>query len=58
MDNKCRVCGVKRCDWMHELSCREHNPLAWFFFDFIRARKDDIARNKAVSRYYEIVNAH
>lgn len=57
MGNKCQVCQAKKQGWMHELSCREHNPLAWFFFDFTQARKDDAAKDKAVSRYFETVNA-
>ncbi len=51
----CPVCKLRKHNWMHELSCRELNRLAWLLFDFIRATTSEF-KQQAVKRYWGLSN--
>lgn len=53
MNKSCLVCQHKNNNWLHELSCRSKNILAWLLFDFIMARKDETAKIDAIKRYWD-----
>ena len=48
----CKICN-KKTNWLHELACREHNTVAWFLLDYVRAMlfNDNEARIRAIEAY-------